>query len=184
MASRRDLVERACRGDAVAFDALARTIVDDMYAIAHRTLRDPHLAQDAVQQALWGAWRDLPNLRDLDRFDAWLRRLLVRCCYEEARRQRRGRTVTLVAIPEPGVGDRTALVDDRDAIERAFLRLPPDHRIVVVLHHYEGLPLVDVAEALGIPVGTARSRLHYALKRLRAALESDGAVSGAAERTA
>lgn len=173
-------MERASGGDAVAFDTLARTVIDRMYAIAHRVLRDTHLAQDAVQQALWSAWRDLPNLRDPDRFDAWLRSLLVRACYEEARRQRRSPTVTLLATDGPSTPDESSQIADRDALDRAFRRLDPEHRIVIVLHHYEGVPLVEIAESLGIPVGTARSRLHYGLKRLRDALVAD-AGAGRAE---
>jgi RNA polymerase sigma-70 factor (ECF subfamily) len=184
MAAQRELVERASAGDAVAFDALARSVIDRMYAIAHRVLRDTHVAQDAVQQALWGAWRDLPNLRDPDRFDAWLRSLLVRACYEEARRQRRNPTVTLLAVDTPSTPDDSAAIADRDALDRAFRRLDADHRIVIVLHHYEGVPLVEIAESLGIPVGTARSRLHYGLKRLREALASDAAPGRIEGRTA
>ena len=174
MPTQRELVERASRGDAVAFDALARAVIHRMYGTAHRVLRDTELAQDAVQQALWSAWRDLPNLRDLDRFDAWLRRLLVRSCYEEARRQRRAASATVLRFEEPATADSTATVGDREALERAFRRLGPDHRIVVVLHLHEGLALVEVADALGIPEGTARSRLHYAMKRLREALADEG----------
>jgi RNA polymerase sigma-70 factor (ECF subfamily) len=173
--SQRQLVERASAGDAAAFDTLARTVIDRMYAIAHRVLRDPHTAQDAVQQALWAAWRDLPGLRDVDRFDPWLRRLLVRSCYEESRRQRRHAVVTLLDFNAPPSPDSAADAADRDALERAFRKLDADHRIVIVLHHYEGVPLTEVAATLGIPVGTARSRLHYGLARLRAVLqEQDG----------
>ena len=182
MVAQLELVERASGGDAVAFDTLARTVIDRMYAISHRVLRDPELAQDAVQQALWTAWRDLPNLRQLDRFDAWLRRVLVRCCYEEARRQRRATNVIQLRLDPGSAPDAGSGLAERDALERAFTKLGPDHRIVVVLHHYEGLPLVEVAEALGIPVGTARSRLHYALKRLRDALATEGVDGRRAER--
>ena len=173
MAPQGQLVALASAGDAAAFDTLARTAIDRMYAIAHRILRDPHAAQDAVQQALWAAWRDLPSLRDVDRFDALLRRLLVRSCYEEARRQRRQTVLTLVETHAPASPDSSRLVGDRDALERAFRKLDPAHRVVVVLHHYEGVPLTEIAESLGIPVGTARSRLHYALGRLRVALEAE-----------
>jgi RNA polymerase sigma-70 factor (ECF subfamily) len=181
--SQRELVARASTGDADAFDTLARTVIDRMYAVAHRILRDPHAAQDAVQQALWAAWRDLPTLRDLDSFDPWLRRVLVRSCWEEARRQRRHPVVTLVELNAPARPDTSTHIGDRDALERAFGKLDPDHRIVIVLHHYDGIPLTEIAETLGIPVGTARSRLHYGLARLRAALQAqDGLRAG--ERSA
>ena len=181
MAAQLDLVERASGGDAAAFDTLARSVIDRMYAIAYRVLRDPHVAQDAVQQALWAAWRDLPNLRRPERFDAWLRRLLVRACYEEARRHRRNPTVTLLEIHAPMTPDESTTIANGDALDRAFRRLDAEHRLVIVLHHYEGVPLVEIAEALGIPVGTARSRLHYGLRRLREALAADerpGLVTG------
>ena len=171
--TQRDLVERSAGGDQLAFDVLVRSVLDRMYAIAHRILRDQESTKDVVQTALWQAWRDLPALRDPDRFEAWLRRLLVRSCYEEARRQRRQPIVTLIDPDRYSVADPTRVVADRDALDRAFMRLSPEHRIVVVLHHYEGLTLVEVAQALGIPVGTARSRLHYGLARLRDAMRHD-----------
>lgn len=175
-----DLVARAQEGDSEAFGSLAAARVDRLFAIAVRILHDQQDAEDAVQSALVDAWRDLPALRETSRFDAWLYRLLIRACYEQSgQRQRSAAGVTFLKI-EPHTGDSAAVVADRDQLERAFHRLPIDQRAVVVLRHYWALPLIDVAEALGIPEGTARSRLHYALRTLRAAIEADDrqAVAG------
>ena len=182
--TQRDLVERSAAGDEGAFDVLVRSVIDRMYATAYRVLRDAEASKDAVQTALWQAWRDLPALREPDRFDAWLRRLLVRCCYEEARRQRRRPTVALIDPDRFAMADATHAVSERDALDRAFLRLSPEHRIVIVLHHFDGLSLVEVAEALGIPLGTARSRHHYGLARMRDAMTRDDAVPIRTERSA
>src|SRR3954452_11990644 len=147
-----------------------------MYAIASRILRDADLAEDALQGALISAWRSLPTLRDPARFEAWLRRLLVHACYAEARR-RRAWTNSIRALPVDGpVGpDGLLSIVDRDALDRAFRRLTVEQRAVFVLHHHVGLPLIEIAETLGIPAGTARSRLHYATRVLRAAVEADEA---------
>ena len=168
-----DLVELASRGDRDAFAALASASVDRMFAIARRILQDHERAQDAVQSALLGPWRDLPSLRDPARFEAWFYRLLVRACYEEAQKQRAFRVNVRVVPVEPAVADSTGLLADRDLLERAFRRLTVEQRAVVVLHFYLGLPLTEIAKALAIPDGTARSRLHYALRVLRAAIEAD-----------
>jgi RNA polymerase sigma-70 factor (ECF subfamily) len=179
----RELVERARRGDHDAFSALAGAAIPRLDAAAWLILRDTEQAQDAVQNALVLAWRDLPALRDPDRFGAWLHRLLVRACIDEARRHRRHRTeVTLLDIdrPTPGAGMESS-VADRDQLERGFLRLPADMRAVIVLHHYLDLPLPEVAVTLDIPVGTAKSRLHRALAHLRAALEADGRTLAGSE---
>ena len=117
-------------------------------------------------------WRDLPDLRDPDRFEAWAYRLLVRACYAEARRARKVPSIRLLAI-DPPTGDALGVIDDRDQLERGFRRLPLDQRAVVVLYHYLDLPVEEIATTLGIPVGTVRSRLHHALRGLRAALEAD-----------
>ena len=168
-----DLVVQAQRGDEEAFASLAVAVGHRLHAIAHRILRDLDLAEDATQQALLSIWRDLPQLRDPARFEAWSYRLLVRACYAEARRSRRWTPgLRLVDVDEP-MSDATASVADRDQLERAFRRLSVDHRAVVVLHHYLDLPLPEVADALGIAPGTARSRLHYAMRGLRAALDAD-----------
>ena len=174
----RDLVERARRGDHDAFAVLAGAAISRLDGAAWLILRDPEQAKDAVQNALVRAWRDLPTLRDPDRFDAWLHRLLVRACIDEARRLRRHRVdVELTAIDVTGLGDALeSTIVDRDQLERGFLRLEPEERAVIVLHHYLDLPLPEVAGALGIPLGTAKSRLHRALGLMRAALDADTPV--------
>lgn len=170
------LIRRAARGDAEAFDALARDRIDRLYAIAFRILRDHHDAEDAVQQALWTAWADLPGLREPDRFDAWLYRLLVRRCYRAGRSRRRRASIVELVPDTASLADpsRADAIVDRDELERAFARLSTEHRAVVVLQHYLGLGLDEVATILEIPHGTARSRAHYALRQLRAAIVADG----------
>jgi RNA polymerase sigma-70 factor (ECF subfamily) len=182
---RADLVERASRGDCDAFAALAAVSVGGCYALAFRILRDVHGAQDATQQALLGAWRDLPTLKDPDRFEAWLHRLVVHACYAEARRDRRWTARIRLISTDPGtVPDMALSVADRDELEHGFRRLSPELRAVIVLHHYLGYPLTEIAATLGIPVGTARSRLHYATQQLRAAIEADARPMTSEERPA
>ena len=168
------LVERARAGDEEAFASLARAAGDRLLAIAYRILRDLGLAEDAVQQTLVLAWRELPSLRDVDRFDAWLRRLLVHACYREARRGRHWATnVRLMPVDQSNPADEYNSVVDRDQLDRGFRRLPPEQRAVFVFHHYLGLTLIEVAAELGVPLGTVKSRLHYATNTLRAAIEAD-----------
>ena len=169
-----ELVIRAQRGDEEAFASLAVAVGDRLHAVSHRILRDLDLAEDATQQALLAIWRDLPRLRDPARFDAWSYRLLVHICYAEGRRIRQWAPNLRVLPVEEAVGpDVMRSVADRDQLERGFRRLSIEHRAVVVLHHYLDLPLETVAETLGIPMGTVRSRLHYAMRALRAALDAD-----------
>jgi len=170
----RDLVERARRGDREAFTVLVHQVSDVLYAVAYRILRDNGLAEDALQNALVLAWRRLPHLRDADRFEAWVHRILVHACYDESQRTRSW-TATVRALPldGPAIPDGSDAVADRDELERAYRRLSVEQRAVFVLHHYLGLPLVEVAELLGIPAGTARSRLHYAIAGLRDALTGE-----------
>jgi RNA polymerase sigma-70 factor (ECF subfamily) len=178
------LVTRAQHGDEQAFASLAVAAGNRLHAVAYRILRDTDLAEDATQQALLAIWRDLPHLRDPARFDAWSYRLLVRACYAEARRSRRtAPNLHLIEADEPMRVDGVSQVVDRDQLERGFRRLSIDHRAVVVLHHYLDLPLDQVAETLGLPAGTVRSRLHHAMRGLRAALDADArpAVREAAE---
>jgi RNA polymerase sigma-70 factor (ECF subfamily) len=169
-----NLVTRAQHGDEQAFASLAVACGDRLHAVAHRILRDTDLAEDATQQALLSIWRDLPTLRDPARFDAWSYRLLVRACYAEGRRTRQwSPNLRLVPADEPAGSDALSSVVDRDQLERGFRRLSIDHRVVVVLHHYLDMPLEGVAETLGVPLGTVRSRLLHAMRGLRAALDAD-----------
>ena len=170
----RALVDRAKQGDGEAFDALARIVGDRCMAIACRILRDADLAEDAVQAALIVAWRELRTLRDPDRFEPWLHRIVTNECYSEARRRRR-RTAEIRLLPVQThleAGD-ILTVNDRDQLERAFRRLTLEQRAVLVFHHYLGLTLTEVADHIGIPLGTAKSRLHHATNALRASLEAD-----------
>jgi RNA polymerase sigma-70 factor (ECF subfamily) len=169
-----DVVARASTGDRDAFATLVAWHVDRCYALAYRILRDPDPAQDATQQALLGAWRDLPTLRSPELFDAWLHRLVVHACYGEARGTRRWNArFTIRSISPDTSPDPASSVVDRAALDDAFRQLTPEQRAVVVLHHHMGYPLVEIADVLGIPVGTARSRLHYAVRQLRTVLDAD-----------
>jgi RNA polymerase sigma-70 factor (ECF subfamily) len=184
---RETLVEQARAGNEEAFASLARATGDRLLAIAYRILRDLGRAEDAVQQTLVIAWRELPGLRDVDRFDAWLHRLLVNACYREARRGRQwAANVRALPVDEPAGSDGFASVVERDQLERGFRRLPPEQRAVFVFHHYLGLTLPEVADQLGVPLGTVKSRLHYATNTLRAALEADlrSPVGSSREHTA
>jgi len=170
----RRLVERAMRGDEEAFDLLVDRIGDGLHSVARRILRDTTLAQDATQQALLEAWRNLPRLRDPDRFEAWAYRLLVNACHAEARRERR-HSGNLRLLPDHGpmVSDSASQIANQDLLDQAFRGLSVEHRTVVVLVHYVGLSHAEAAESMGTPVGTARSRLHYALQSMRAAIDAD-----------
>jgi RNA polymerase sigma-70 factor (ECF subfamily) len=173
----RDLVERARTGDHDAFAELAGAAISRLDAAAWLMLRDAEQAKDAVQNALVRAWRDLPTLRDPDKFDAWVHRLLVHACIDEARRTRRHRLdVELTELDTTSMTDPVSMIADRDQLERGFLRLDPELRAVIVLHHYLDLPVPAVAAIMGIPVGTAKSRLHRALGLMRAALDADARV--------
>lgn len=169
---RRDLVEAASRGDHEAFEVLATSAGDRLYAVARLTLRDTTLAEDAVQEALVRAWQQLPTLRDPDRFDAWLYRLVVNACADQGRQLRRWSQVRPLQL-EVSSSDHADAVADREQLELGFNRLKPDQRAVVVLHYYSGFSAAEIARILGIPEGTARSRLHYATEAMRAALEAD-----------
>jgi RNA polymerase sigma-70 factor (ECF subfamily) len=170
----RAIVDRARQGDEEAFAALVREVGGKCMFVAHRILRDTNLAEDAVQVALVKVWRELPTLRELDRFEAWLHRILVNACYAEARRGRR--IIADVAMLEsdgPVARDDYLTVHDRDQLDRGFRRLPPEQRAVLVFHYALGLSVPEVADHLGIPLGTAKSRLFHATAAVRAALEAD-----------
>ena len=167
------LVVRAQQGDESAFAVIARDVHGRFKQVAYRILRDPYLAEDAMQQALVEIWRKLPQLRDPERFDAWSHRILVHACYREGERYRG-------AIAEPigdwdlvGPDDASRSVGDRDQLERGFRRLSLEHRAVLVTHYFLDLSIEDTADALDISVGTAKSRLNRALDKLRLALHAD-----------
>ncbi len=181
----RALVDLARRGDEEAFADLARAVGDRLMGIAFRILRDADRAEDAVQQTLMTAWRELPTLRDDDRFDAWLRRILVHACYAEARRRRSwSSNIRVLPTDGPAGRDVTADIVERDLLERAFRRISPEQRAIFVLHHYAGLTLPEVADELGVPLGTVKSRLYYATQALRAALDADARTATSTERLA
>jgi RNA polymerase sigma-70 factor (ECF subfamily) len=172
--SQRDLVERAQRGDHDAFALLAGATVARLDAAARLILRDPELARDAVQDGFIRAWRDLPSLRDLDRFDAWLRQLIVHSCIDQARRRRRRVVeVQLTPISGPSIRDLAAAIADREVLDHALARLDPEWRAIVVLYYFLGVPLPDVATTLHIPLGTAKSRLHRSLGAMRSTIAAD-----------
>jgi len=168
-----ELVDRARRGDREAFSVLAAGAVDRLYATARLILRDTELAADATQEAMVRAWRDLPSLRDAERFDAWLYRLVVRACADVGRRRRRWRAEVTIVSTEPSEPDRASELADRDQLERGLRRLDERQRTILILRFYVGLSPSEIADALDIPVGTAKSRLHYAIEALRAALTAD-----------
>lgn len=177
----RRLVEQAQHGDRDAYEALAKASVNRLYRTAYRIVRDGDRADDAVQQTLVAMWRDLPSLRDPDRFESWTYRLVVRFCLGDARRARRV-GVREVSIDEltPARVDAYEASDLRDQLDRALGHLSAEHRAVVVLHHYAGLPLGEIAEILGVPYGTVGSRLHHATRALRAALAAGERLPGIA----
>ena len=168
-----ELFVRAGEGDRDAFDLLMTAHIDHLFRIARLILRDIDRAEDVVQECLVKCWRDLPGLRDPERFDAWLNRLLLNSVTDEARRRGRYAASMTVLQIEPAQTDSAAALADRDELARVFRRLSLNHRTIVVLHHYLGFTVEEAASTIGIPVGTAKSRLHYATDALRAALEAD-----------
>ena len=178
-----DLVIRAQQGDQQAFASLARGMAIRLRRVAYGVLRDMDLAEEAAQQAILTIWQDLPRLRDPARFEPWCFRLLVRRCYAERRRSTKRATVPLDALSvEPVDRDVSHDVAIHDQLARGFARLSLEHRAVVVLHHQLGLSLDEVGEALDVPTGTVKSRLHRAMQHLRASLEADLRTPSAAAR--
>lgn len=171
----RDLADRARQGDHDAFSELAARSIGRLHAVATLIIRDRDRAEDAVQETFVAAWRDIRGLRDPDRFDAWLHRLLVRSCYRQLRLDHRRRIVELQVVPvsEPAQVGPELSAATRDQLDRGFRRLGADHCAVLVLHHYLGLSLDEVADILSIPRGTAKSRLNRAVGVMRAGLEAD-----------
>ena len=179
----RELVDSARHGDQEAFEALVRAGSGRLYAIAYRILRDADLASDALQDALVKIWDDLPALRDTERYDPWTYRIICRTCYRVARHERRRSTLPFIEPRAAVPSDLESAVADHDEMERGFRRLSTDHRSVLVLHYYVGLTISEVADVLQIAPGTVGSRLHYAMRSLRASLESDARSTEAMERS-
>lgn len=166
-----DLIRQAQGGDPAAFETLIGAAYDRLYAIAYRILRDRTAAEDATQDAVVRCWRDLRGLREPDRFEAWLHRLLVNACRDIARRhQRRAPEVLGTGVDAPASGDDYGRLADHDELERAFVRLPADQRIALVLTHYVGYTAPELALILNVPAGTVYSRLHYGARAMREAL--------------
>ncbi|MBI2780593.1 MAG: RNA polymerase sigma factor [Chloroflexi bacterium] len=175
-------VRRAMRGDHDAFAALIGAASTRLYSLACLILRDPDRAQDATQEAFIRAWREVSRLRDADRFDAWLRRLVVNSCYDAARRTKRRAEVTLFSVRDRSVIDTSMAMAESDRIEQAFRRLPLDQRSVLVLQHYFQLSHVEIAETLAVPLGTVKSRVRYGIAAMRAALEADDRAAATSGR--
>lgn len=176
----RELVERARSGDLEAFSDLARGSLTRLYAVATLILRDPHRAEDAVQESLLHAWQHIEALRDPDAFEAWLRRITVRACYKAAKKERRRVSVEVAEVPDsetPGETDPSKWVGDRQQLFDAIGRLPVDQRAVMVVHYYLDLSLAQAAEILDIPVGTAKSRLHHGLTALRRTVRDESVAA-------
>jgi RNA polymerase sigma-70 factor, ECF subfamily len=172
----RELTLRAIDGDREAFTQLVDASIDRLYGAATLILRDGDRAQDAVQEALISAWRDVRSLRDPDAWEAWLHRLMVWACYRAARKERRRTVVELRVVPDERrreTGDHAITIAERESLARRLGDLPIDQRAVIVLHFYLDRPATEVAEILGIPIGTAKSRLQRGLVALRVAMDSE-----------
>lgn len=181
------LVERASTGDARAFDALIATRVDRCYRLAYTILGNPSDAADATQEAFVSAWRQLPRLRDRGSFDGWLNRIVANAARMSRRSRSRRvevRAGTILPLddgdtarsPEPAdarAGQEIESIANADAIGRAFDRLAERDRLILVLHYVEERPVAEIASSLGIPVGTAKWRLHRARAALEQAMETE-----------
>jgi len=183
----RELVRRAAKGEHEAFDAFVRFASNRLYGIAYRILRDQYRAEDALQQALISIWNELPKLRDPDRFDAWTYRVIVRAATAEARRAGPAERTSRLLPDDADVSrapDEFRAVADRDQLERGFSRITAEQRAVLVLQHYAGLSQAEIADVLGVPIGTAGSRIHYAVRALRSAIEADSRLGTGRETLA
>lgn len=177
-----ELIELAASGDRDAFDVLIRPRLDRLYRMAFAVTRAEADARDATQNACVLAWRELPRLREREKFDAWLSQIVINAARGVVRKTGRSRVREVRVEPDPG-GDRPPPTDhpampaesdtfaDSDAIQRAFSRLDGAARALLVQHHVEGMPLVDIARAQGAPVGTIKWRLSNARRALERALE-------------
>lgn len=170
----RSLVEQAQRGDREAFTSLAFELSDRLFAVAHRILRDFDSAGDVLQVTLLRIWRDLPSLRDPALIEGWAYRVLVRACHDHLRKQRRQAVAALHLLATDGSQqDPSNAVANREQLERAFRTLTTEQRAAIVLQYYRDFSLAEIAEVLHVPIGTVRSRLHYAKRALRSAIEAD-----------
>ncbi len=179
------LVRRARTGDAAAFETLVDTRIDRCYRLAWSILANDSDAADATQDALVAAWRQLPRLRDTAAFDGWLNRIVANAALMTRRHRVRLREVSVrpvdpgagASLPEPpqDLHARTQMDEmiDNDAIGRAFDRLRPKDRMILVLHHVDERPVAEIARSLGIPIGTAKWRLHAARTALERAMEAE-----------
>ncbi len=158
---------------AAAFSMLLDGCLDRSFRLAAVILGDREDAEDALSDAALRAWQHLSALRDPARFDAWFTRIVVNACRDRLHHRASDRRAQLVLSAEPADGE-DAIGDfvERTALREALAALTPEHRAVVALHHLEGLTDEQVAEQLGLPVGTVKSRLHYALSELRAAYDA------------
>jgi RNA polymerase sigma-70 factor (ECF subfamily) len=179
-----ELVERARAGDRAAFEAIAVAIADRLMAIAYGILRDRDVAEDAVQSTIVAIWRELPQLRESDRFDAWANRILVRTCQTSHRQARRHAAAIRLLPVEATTADLLRGVVARDTLERAFRHLPIEQRVVLIYRFYLDLPVDRIAGELGISAGTVKSRLHYAISAMRAGIDADARVVTSGEATA
>jgi RNA polymerase sigma-70 factor (ECF subfamily) len=169
----RALIDRAREGDRQAFADIVDASFDRCHEVARRVLGECALAQDATQAAMLAIWRELPKLRDPERFEAWSYRITVNACYAEAKRGRRSLPIIAGADGILAVTDDSGTVIDRDRLERAFLRQKLEHRAVLVLRYYLDMPVDEIALTLGVPAGTVKSRIHHGLAAMRAAIEAD-----------
>jgi RNA polymerase sigma-70 factor (ECF subfamily) len=154
-----------------SFVRLADEHLDKAYRLARAILREPAEAQDATHDAFVQAWRKWDTLRDPSRFEPWFDRILVNTCRNRLRSQR-WQATDISAEVALATGDHAGHAEDRDVIGAAIAALSPDHQIVVALRYYRDLTVDDIARRLGVPSGTVQSRLHYALKRLREAIDA------------
>jgi RNA polymerase sigma-70 factor (ECF subfamily) len=177
-------VEQAQRGDREAFTRLAFELSDRLFAVAHRILRDFDSAGDALQVTLLRIWRDLPTLRDPGLVEAWAYRVLVRACHDELRKLRRQAPALHLLAVDGAEEDPAISIADREQLDRAFRTLTTEQRAAIVLQYYRDLTLSEIADVLQVPIGTVRSRLHYAKRALRSAIEADARPTTRKGRTA
>jgi RNA polymerase sigma-70 factor (ECF subfamily) len=177
--STESIIEASWSGDQGAFSQIAFAVNPRLFTVAQRILRDYHRAEDATQQALVLIWRKLPKLADPDKFDGWAYRIVVNACYAEARKGKRNPDGLHLLETDASAGDSQLTVANRDMLERAFDRMPVEQRAVLVLQYYLELGHPEIADLLGIPLGTVKSRAASGRNALRATLEADARAGSA-----